>query len=215
MRILVIGAGGGLGRAVVEQLLDEGHNVRAFARRPAPAVADHGQRGRDVEAVCGDARDSAALAAAMTDQDVVVNAIGSGTLRRNTVESDTTRTALETAGRLRLRRYIGLSAGMVAPVSPMFDHLIRPTLFANLYREHLAVERLIRASGLDWTIVRPTKLGDKPAAGYRESNATRPRGPIVISRADVAEFIAREIRDNRYIKQAVFLVSASRRGRDR
>ena len=83
-RVLVLGAGGQLGQAVVARLAQDGYRVRAFQRR---AAAD---RDPAVEVVLGTALDREAVARAAADQDAVVNVIGSGTLRRNTVESDTT-----------------------------------------------------------------------------------------------------------------------------
>lgn len=147
------------------------------------------------------------LVAAAAGQDALVNTIGSRTLKTNTVESDTTRTAVDAATAAGLRRYIGMSAGMVAPISFVFDHIVRPIFFRNLMREHLAVEQIIRASGLDWTIVRPSRLSNKPPSGYVASVETRPRGPISISRADVAAFITSELEHCQYIGQAVFLMS--------
>lgn len=201
-RILVLGAGGQLGRAVVARLAQDGYRVRAFQRHPATM-----DPGPAVEMVLGDALDGAAVARAAAGQATVINAIGSGTIRRNTVESSTTAAVLAALRHAGPRRYIGISAGMVTSVSFAFDHLIRPLVFGNLYREHLAVERLIRESGLDWTIVRPTRLVNRPSRGYVETTGLRPDGPVNISRTDVAAFVAKEVCACQYLQQAVFLVS--------
>jgi uncharacterized protein YbjT (DUF2867 family) len=106
-----------------------------------------------------------------------------------------------------IKRYIALSAAIVADVSFIFDRIIRPLIFRNLYREHREVENLIRASSLDWTIVRPPKLTNRPPRSYIESVVKRPRGPITISRTDVADFISKVIAEDLYHQQAVFLTS--------
>lgn len=62
----------------------------------------------------------------------MVNVIGGGTLPKNTVESDTSRVVLEAVADAGVRRYIGMSAGMVASVGWLFDHVIRPLVFSNL-----------------------------------------------------------------------------------
>jgi uncharacterized protein YbjT (DUF2867 family) len=201
-RVLVLGAGGQLGQAVETRLAQDGYRVRAFRRRPPSTEPALG-----VEVVLGDALDRDAVARAAAGQDAVVNAIGSGTLRRNTVESDTTAAVLAALQRTGPRRFIGMSAGIVAGVSFVFDHLIRPLVLGNLYREHLAVERLIRQTDLDWTIVRPTRLVNAPARGYLEATDRLPRRTMNTSRADVAAFISKELRDCRYVRQAVFIVS--------
>ncbi len=202
MHVLVLGAGGQLGQAVVACLLRDSYCVRAFQRRSVAELTSP-----NLEVVLGDARHHGALAAAVMGQDAVVNAIGSGTLRRNTVESETTAIVLDVLRTSGPRRYIGISAGLVAPVSFLFDRLIRPVIFGNLYREHLAVEHLIRSCDLEWTIIRPTRLGNGQPRGYVEDARSRPDGRITMSRADVAMFISKEVRACRYVRQAVFLVS--------
>lgn len=203
MRILVLAANGRLGRVVANRLAHDGLAVRGFVRRPPePNASIPG-----LEYVQGDALDAESVTAALSDQDIVINAIGSGTLRRNTVETDTTRIVLDALRLTRVTRYIAISSGMVAPVSFVFDRIIKPVIFRNLYREHIEREALIRATNLDWTIIRPSRLVDRPARGYVESTTVRPSGPITISRSDVADFISKVVAQNLYHHQAVFVVS--------
>jgi uncharacterized protein YbjT (DUF2867 family) len=187
---------------VVQRLAMDGYQVRLFMRHqpawPPP---------QNVELHLGDAKDLAAVVAAARGCDAVVNTIGSLALRTNTVESDTTAVAVEATTLEGVRRYIGMSAGMVAPVSFVFDHIIRPIFFSNLMREHIAVERIIRTSQLDSTIVRPSMLSNKPASGFIDRVDARPRGPIRISRADVAAFISNELSRRKYVGAAVFVIS--------
>jgi uncharacterized protein YbjT (DUF2867 family) len=138
---------------------------------------------------------------------VLVNTIGPSTIKRNTVETATTRVVLEALARAGAVRYVAMSSAMVAPVSFVFDRIVRPLIFRNLYREHREKEALILSTNLDWTIVRPSKLTDLPAKGYVESTTVRPKGPITISRYDVADFISKVISQDLYHREAVFLVS--------
>ena len=82
----------------------------------------------------------------------------------------------------------------------MFGLLLRP-----VFLDHELQENLVRASGLDWTIVRPSAFTDGPdTAGYREGFGGRERRlALKISRADVAGFLARQLTDRRYMQQAV------------
>jgi len=203
LRALVLGANGQLGKAVAQRLAADGHQVRGFVRRLPEQSASISQ----IEYFQGNAIEQKSVLAALSGQDVVVNAIGSGTLRRNTVETDTARVVLKALSHTDITRYIAMSSGMVTPVSLLFDKVIKPIVFRNLYREHREVEALVRATHLDWTIVRPAKLTNRPPRGYIESVTNRPRGPIAISRSDVADFIAKAIAQDLYHCQAVFLVS--------
>lgn len=202
MNVLVLGANGQLGRAIVAKLASEGHRVRAFMRRTDVEV-----NWPNVELFRGDATDEISIVEASKGQDAVVNAIGSGTIRRNTIESDTTRVTLRALARTPIKKYIAMSAGMVVPVSFAFDNIVRPLFLGNLYREHRLVEDLVRASDLDWTIVRPPRLSNRPSRGYLESTVKRPKGRITLSRIDVADFISKALATDAFQHQAVFLTS--------
>jgi uncharacterized protein YbjT (DUF2867 family) len=203
MRVLVLAATGKLGRAITERLANNGHVVRGFIRR----LPDQSLSIPNVEYFQGNALEAESVSMALSGQEVVVNAIGSGTLRKNTVETYTTRVVLDVLNRAGISRYIAMSSGMVSPVSFVFDRLIKPIIFRNLFREHVEREALIRATNLNWTIVRPSRLTDRPARGYVESTTERPKGPITISRKDVADFVSKVIAQDLYHRQAVFLVS--------
>jgi len=198
MRIVVLGANGRLGREVVRQADERGHEVTAFVRRvPSSAFATA------VRVRIGDALQMADVRAALSGQEVVVNAIGAGTLRRNEIESRTTAIAVDAAQEVGVSRYVAMSAGMVALDWPLFRYVLLPTIFRNLAREHHRVERLVRASLLDWTIVRPSRLTDGPARGYTVS-LERP-GSFSVSRHDVAAFILDEIATAGHVHRAVFI----------
>ena len=99
-----------------------------------------------------------------------------------------------------------MSAGMVALDWALFKYVLRPLIFRHILAEHCRVEEIVKASPLAWTIVRPTALTNRPATGYDASLELQPR-TFVTSRADVAAFIADELENNAYARQAVFLTS--------
>ncbi len=82
----------------------------------------------------------------------------------------------------------------------MFGLLLRP-----VFLDHERQEQLVRDSGLDWTIVRPSAFTDAPADGdYRVDIPAGERGlRLKISRADVAVFLAGCLRDARFMHRAV------------
>ena len=64
---------------------------------------------------------------------------------------------------------------------------IAKTLFGKVYDDLAAMEDILRESGLDWTILRPPQLTDKPLTDrYRTANGRNVRGGRSIPRADVA-----------------------------
>ena len=86
-------------------------------------------------------------------------------------------------------------------------NLLSP-LIKTILRKHYAdlalMEDLLRDSGLDWTIVRPPRLTDKPLTGtYRTAYGQNLRRGVFISRADVAHLMLRVLWQPETIKQAI------------
>ena len=203
MLVVVLGAAGKLGREVVRALAERGYPVRAVVRRPPDSAF-----GSPIEVRLADARHKTQVSAAIAGADVVVNTIGGGTLRKNDVESRTTAIAVGAAQEVTVKRYIAISAAMVALDWKFFKYVLRPLVFRNILAEHLRVEGIVKATGLEWTIVRPPRLTSGPPKGYLASLQLL-RSAFSAARADVAAFIADEIEKNAYVREAVFVASSS------
>jgi putative NADH-flavin reductase len=167
---------------------------------PAPALDSSAQM------VIADARNKADVRQALAGCDVVVNAIGAGTLRRNEVESTTTAVAVAASQEARVERYFAMSAGMVALDWILFKYVLRPLIFRHILAEHCRVEEIVKGSSLAWTIVRPSKLTNGAPKGYVATLQLQPKS-FSTTRADVASFIADEIDARAYVRQAVFVTS--------
>ena len=205
MRIVVLGAGGQLGREVVGAVAASGGSVCAVVRRPAQTTF-----GNSVQVRIADARDKAQVRAAITGFDIVVNTIGGGTLRKNDVESSTSAIAVDAAQDVHVNRYIAISAAMVTLDWKFFKYVLRPLVFRNILAEHLRVEEIVKASALNWTIVRPPRLINGPSKRYLASLQLL-RTAFSAARSDVAAFIADEIEKDAYVRQAVFVASSNTR----
>ncbi|MGB6015256.1 MAG: NAD(P)H-binding protein, partial [Nodosilinea sp.] len=102
MKLIIFGATGTVGRQVVEQALDQGHQVTAFARRPARLDIQHPRLRR----VQGDVLDLAAVKQAIQGQEVVVCVLGSGKQLSGTVRSEGTRQIIQAMEETGVRRLI-------------------------------------------------------------------------------------------------------------
>lgn len=207
MKVIVFGATGTVGRLAVEELLAAGHEVTAFARSPGKLGSDH--PGLTLHA--GDALDPVSVAGAVDGQDAAMIVLGAGAERRSTIRSEGTRNVIRAMQRHGVRRLICQSTLGVGESWDnlnffwkriMFGLLLRPVL-----REHEAQEALVRESGLDWTIVRPSAFTDGPATGaYRVDFPPAERGlSLKIARRDLARFLARQVGDSTYLRHAVSL----------
>lgn len=205
MKVIVFGATGAVGRHAVEALLADGHAVTAFARNPGRLALDHPHLTR----IAGDACDAEATARAVAGHDAVVVTLGAGASLRSRVRSQGTLNVIRAMQETGVRRLICQST-LGAHDSwgnlnfywkrIMFGGLLRP-----VFRDHELQESLVRASGLDWTLVRPSAFSDGPATGaYREGFPPSERGlKLTIAKADIAAFLSRQIGDRRYLHRAV------------
>ena len=202
MRIAIFGATGTLGRHLVAQALDMGHQVTAFARRPERLDLTH----KNLTLFAGDVLDPDAVSRAVKGQDAVIVAIGAG--RKGGVRAPGTANvidAMKAHGGQRLISQSTLGAGDSRPALNFFwKHIMFGFLLKDAYTDHQEQEALVRASGLDWTLVRPSAFTDDPATGaYREGFAPTEKGlALKIPRADVAGFILKLLTRRAYLRQA-------------
>lgn len=201
MRILVFGASGKTGRELVRQALDRGHSVGAVSRRPGVLSARPG-----LDVILGDVADFTFVRDAIPGHDAVVSALGVAEALKHdpavvTGIGNIIR-AMEAEGvrRLLYLSFIGVHESRRA-VGFVLRYLAPIPLRAEI-ADHEAKERLVKASSLDWTIVRPPKLTDGPRTGrYRTGETIRTRAPVpTLSRADTADFMLRELESPAFVR---------------
>ena len=203
MKVLVLGATGGTGRLIVEDALAKGHSVVALVRSKANAPD---LRGADVFE--GDARDEAALVKALNGCDAVVSSLGTGMSLYGevTLLSVATSALVSVMRRKDVRRLVCISALGVGDSRGhggfVFDNVFQPLLLRNSYKDKNRQEDAIRASSLDWTIVRPGALNDEPARGNVKAftDLTNVHGGK-IARADVARFVVEQLTTDTWLRR--------------
>jgi len=190
------------GRQVLDQALAAGHEVTAVVRDPSKLSAP--------EVASADVMDPAAIAPFIDGRDVVVTAIGSRELRRPTsVQTDSTASIVEAMRLTDVRRLIVVSnSGMVTDGDgPLTKGLVKPILRRILvhgWTDMRHMEDVVTASGLDWTIIRPPRLTNRPATGrYRFAINNFLQNSLQISRADVAHFMIHHITDEATHKSTI------------
>jgi putative NADH-flavin reductase len=203
MKLTIFAATGGIGQQLVKQAVAAGHDVTAVARNP-------GKINLPVRVVQADlaSPDHRNLEQAVHGADAVPSGLGQRTKADTgvaTTGTDAIIRAMKSAGVARLVVISAAPVGTVPsparPHPPTHDpgdgffmrHLFSPltkVAFGRSYRDLAQMEDLIRRSGLDWTVVRPPRLSDKPASGkYRVGYEQNLRRGMTISRADVAQLM--------------------------
>lgn len=205
MRIVVIGATGRTGRAVVEQALGHGDEVVAFARQPERLELSHPR----LTLAPGDVRELDSLRAALVGAEGVVSVIGAasgrevdtysvgvGNIMQAMVESGVPRLAVMSASGTFHRSSRNLTVG--------YRMMMKATL-GGLYDDLERMEQRIMASQLEWTIVRAAGLTDGEFTGvYRIGDHGKPlANGQRISRADVAALLLKSLYTDRWLRRAV------------
>jgi putative NADH-flavin reductase len=195
------GATGSVGRHLVDQALNDGHKVTAFARAPSVLAVTHA----NLAQCTGDVLDPAAVQAAVAGHDAVIVALGAG--RSGTVRATGTRNIVAAMRHHGVRRMIcasTLGAGdSYAALNFIWKRIMFGLLLRDAFSDHQAQEDVIRQSDLDWVIVRPGAYTDGPETGVYKSGfaATEKDLALKISRADVARFMIQQLTVSTWLRQ--------------
>lgn len=193
MNLVVFGANGKTGRLVTALALAAGHQVTAVTRRPREFPI----AGRGLTVAGADARDAAAVAPIVEDADAVVSVLGVS-FTREPVETYSvgTRAVVDAMSSAGVRRLVAVSSTAVYPTrrtkAPLSLRLIEPiltrTIGKTVYDDIRRMETIIRASQLDWTIVRPSGLFDLDEPTNYLSGDVDPVGAFT-ARIDLADYL--------------------------
>ena len=201
MKVIVFGGTGTIGRLVVEQAAEQGHEVTLLTRNRALV----GPPDPRVHVVEGDVFDARAIAPVIAGHDAVVVTLGGG--RKGGVRARGTAAIIEAMRATGVRRLVVQSLIGVGDSREQLNFFWKRLMFGLLLRgafaDHVEQERLTRASGLDWTIVRPGSFTDGPRTGsYRRGFGPQEKTSLKVSRADVAEFVVEQLTDDTWLRKA-------------
>jgi putative NADH-flavin reductase len=217
MKLTILGATGGVGSELVRQAVERGQDVTAVVRSPEKLGADV----RYVRAGFADA-DRDALASALVGAEAVLSALGARSKADSGIVTRATGLVVPLMREAGARRLIVVSAVPVptvpSPARPnppkndpdegfVMNRILTPIIrkaFWGSYVDLAQMEDLVRASELDWTIVRPPRLLTKPLTGrYRTAVGGNVRGGRSVSRANVAHFMLTALDRPDVVSQAV------------
>lgn len=206
MNIAVIGASRGIGLAVVQAALEDGHEVTALVRVPARMTISHPR----LRIIAGDAQDPDAIAKAVAGQDVVCDCLGTKNVTKTTTLFS--RCAENLAKALKPEQLLIAVTGMGTGDSRghggfVYDHLMLPFVLRRIYADKDRQERIIMSKVARWIIVRPGLLTNGPRTGrYRALVDLRGIHGGRISRADVADFILSQVKSPEFIGKTPMLI---------
>ena len=208
MKLLVLGATGGTGLEIIRQALERGHSVTALVRSPdrlKPFL-------KYIMIKQGDLLNSSGLENAIRGHDAVLSALGPRVPIAKPDANLLQRFAVVLTAamrRVQVKRAVIESVAFLfknSAVPPVY--LLGRLFFNQIVVDTSAMERIFAQSDLDWTMVRPAQLTDKPFTGkYRMREGHLPLFGFKISRADVADYMIRAVENRLAIRNVVGLCS--------
>jgi putative NADH-flavin reductase len=204
MKLVVLGATGATGLEIVRQSIERGHSVTAFVRSPGRLKPFRDR----ITVEQGDLLNSAELEKVIQGHDAVLSGFGPRVPVSKAVANLLQQFAVALTSAMlhaRVKRVVVESVAFlfrdsIVPPTYLFGRLFFPGIVAD----SSAMERVFRKSQLDWTIVRPPRLTDKPYTGkYRVGEDHLPRFGFTISRADVADFLVKAVDDRSSIHKII------------
>ena len=210
--VLIIGASRGIGFETVKAAIQAGHSVRALARSARRIPVDHPK----LEKMVGDALQVPTVKRALTGVDVVIQSLGISAGPENIFNptrlfSIATRVlvaAMEEAQVKRLICVTGFGAGDSRGRGGFLYSVAFHLLVGRIYDDKDVQERIVRRSKLDWVIVRPVILTNGPKTNaYRALADPRDWTCGFVSRADVADFLVKQIEDDAFLRKTPVLTS--------
>ncbi|MFF1573085.1 NAD(P)-dependent oxidoreductase [Leifsonia sp. NPDC058292] len=211
MNLVLFGANGGTGRLVARQALDTGHTVTAVTRHPETFPADH----ENLRVLAGDVYDQALVERAVSGADVVISTLGVPYSRKPiTIYSQGTGAIVRAMQAQSVRRLLCVSSSATDPATRyhdtgggfIFEKVLKPiitkTIGRETYADMLRMEVLVAASGLEWTIARPSGLFEtETVTDFETAEELLPRQ--YTSRADLAAALLAAAGDDRWVRKTM------------
>jgi nucleoside-diphosphate-sugar epimerase len=209
VKLAIFGANGQTGRLATALALDAGHEVLAVTRRPR----EFPLAGPGLTVAEADVRDASAVGSVVAGVDAVVSTLGV-TFTREPVDTYSVGTAnivaaMQAAG---TRRLVVVSSTAAYPTrrsrAPLSLRLVEPiitrTIGKTVYDDVRRMESIVRDSGLDWTIVRPSGLFDLPEPTDYVRGVVDPVGAFT-ARIDLADYLLSLAADSANARQTVIV----------
>lgn len=204
MKLVVLGATGGTGLEIVRQAIERGHSVTALVRSPERLKPFRDR----IMVKQGNLLNPAELEQVIHGQDAILSGFGP---RVPIAKADANLLQQFAVALTSAMLRAGVRRVVVESVAFLFkDSIVPPAyllgrlLFPGTVADASAMERVFGESDLDWTMVRPPRLTDKPYTGkYRVREGHMPRFGFTISRTDVADFMLNVVENRSAIRQIV------------
>ncbi len=208
MRVLLLGATGYSGKAVLAEAIKQGHKVTVLVRDASKVPIQH----TNLTIVEGDVLDPGVVASVLHKQQAVIQCLGlggKGDGKPSTFISDATKIMVAEMEKQNVKRLIAMSnvgAGNSIAFQPWFFRKIILPYFMKwlqaIIDDKNRMEPIIMDSNLDWTIVRCPNIVDKPTRGGCIATLDGKGLKLSVTLEDMAKFMLLQLTDDIFVKQA-------------
>lgn len=203
MKLYIIGGTGKTGQELIKQALEQGHSVTALVRNPDKLKIAN----PNLSVIKGNVLDLKSFDRSISGHDAVLSALGHKRyIIRTTILSEGTKNIIDAMQKQNVKRLICITALGINDsrfkLGLYYTLFTIPLILFFYFLDKSKQERIIIKSDLDWTIVRPGQLTNgKKSLKYRHGSDT---GNYIItkmiSRANVADFMIRQLNNNTYLR---------------
>jgi uncharacterized protein YbjT (DUF2867 family) len=209
MKFALFGATGPTGQEILRQGLERGHSISALVRTPSKLKISANL----LNVVEGDVLDPQAVKATLLGCEGVIVTLGgkmSDKKRALTIGTTNIVECMKTTGLARLVVVTSVGVGdSRGEAGFFFERIIVPLFLRAEFADKNSQEAVVRASGLDFVIVRPGQLTNEPAKGIYQAAPHLPAGKAPkITRADVAHFCLEQLTSDRWLSASVSLTNS-------
>ncbi|MGB3777046.1 MAG: SDR family oxidoreductase [Tunicatimonas sp.] len=205
--IALFGGSGRTGQPFLTQALAKGYAVKALVRSPEKITTQH----EHLTLVKGDVLNYDDVRNTVADTDVVVSVFGHVKGSPEWLQTNGTKNIVQAMKEVKVNRIISLSGGGLPfeKDEPKFaDKAIRfimKVAVPKVLNDAIEHAKVLRNSGLEWTIVRGPRLTDDPKKGDYRVGWVGVNASSKVGRADLADFIVRLVEDTQYDQQMPFV----------
>lgn len=207
MKVLIFGATGFSGKAILKEALAKDHQVTILVRNVNAVSIQN----KNLTIVEGNVLDNSTVSKVLQNQDAVIQCLGvngKGDGKPTTFVSEANKIIMDEMTKSNVRRLIAMSiagSGNSINFVPWIFKKVALPYFMKwlkvLIDDKNRMEPMIMKSDLDWTIVRCAGILDKPAKGTVNDTLTGKGLKFAITLTDMAKFMVAQLEEKKYIKQ--------------
>ena len=208
MKVVIFGATGFSGKAILNEALKQGYEVTILVRDKTKLKINH----NNLTVMEGDVMNAKTIALLLSNKNAVIQCLGiggKGDGKPNSFVSDATTLIIEEMEKMGCRRLIALSnvgaGNSIAFLPWFFTKIILPYFMKWLnviIDDKNRMEPIIMNSKFDWTIVRCPNIIDKTAKGNCNATLDGKGLELIVTLGDMATFVVNQLADTTFSKQA-------------